>query len=96
MGWARAGVSYRLRPTVAEEFRQLMDYHTGGAGLYKRFRAAGAAREPWRKVLRAWSGLVLRPYLLVAGRSERRAWLRQLAVRLGRLRGSLRHRVVFL
>jgi GT2 family glycosyltransferase len=88
---------YRLRPSLQAVFRQGLGYGEGHVLAYKkhRSRGLGSAPHPWRRGLRGWLGLVRR--LPGVGSKLGRARLCWHAgLRLGLLKGSLKHRVVLL
>lgn len=89
-----AVVHYRHRPGLRLLARQFFRYGMADAQLYRDFRSAGLTRDRPHEVWRAWR-LIAVNALRSRDRARRGACLRQLAQRLGRLRGSLRQRVVF-
>jgi GT2 family glycosyltransferase len=94
---ADAVTHYRLRPSLRAVFRQGLGYGEGHVLAYKKHRSRGLGRapHPWRRGLRGWLGLASQ--LPRAGSKLGRARLLWHAgLRLGLLKGSLKHRVVFL
>ncbi len=88
-----AVVAKRGRATGVALARQSIAYGQSDVVLYTRFRAAGMPRRSWQTV-RSWGWLVAR--LPTTVRPEGRAeWLRVLFIRLGRLVGCVRYRVLF-
>lgn len=87
---------YRHRRTAEALWRQLIAYGRGEALLLRRFRTHGA--KPYRSgtVLRRYFYIVTRLPYLALGRSSRGSWVTVAAPAWGRLRGSLRHRVLCL
>jgi GT2 family glycosyltransferase len=88
---------YRVRSSLRAVFRQGLNYGQGHVLVYKKHRRRGLGRapHPWRRGARGWAGLVRR--LALVGRKVGRARLCWHAgLRLGLLKGSLEHRVVFL
>ncbi len=86
-------VHIRYRHTLGGIFRQAAGYAEYNVLLYKRYRARGMPELSWKSALPEWL-YVLR---LVPGLRSRRdvaRWLWQLGWRIGRLRGSLKHRVL--
>jgi GT2 family glycosyltransferase len=87
---------YRLRHSFRDLFRQGVSYGEGHALAYKKHRALGArAHRPLLRGLRAWAGLVKR-LALVRNRAGLGTLVWHAGLRLGLLRGSVRHRVLFL
>lgn len=90
-----AVVRKRHRRRLGELARQWWNYGVSDAQLYRRFREVGMPRRGPAKVLSEWTWLVLHlPNLLRYQR--RRYWISQAARRAGRIRGSIRYRVIFL
>jgi glycosyltransferase involved in cell wall biosynthesis len=88
-------VRYRLRTGVPAMLRQSYAYGRGDALLYARHRGEGMPRPDIGDSARVWGRVLVRtpPALLSSSRRTRRA--REAAYRLGRLRGSLAHHVLF-
>ena len=88
---------YRLRHSLRDLFRQGLAYGEGHALAYKKHRGLGlpAARRPWRRGARAWAGLGKR-LLLVRSKTQLALFVWHAGLRLGLVRGSVKHRVVFL
>jgi glycosyltransferase involved in cell wall biosynthesis len=86
---------YRYRDTLPGLYRQSRDWAVSAPLLYREFRAAGMPRRPLGRALALWAEL---PRWLVRARSK--ADLARLVVELGscmgRLKGSVRYRVVYL
>ena len=91
-----AVVRYRYRGGLRPLARQFYRYGMADAQLYRRFRSEGLCREPARAIGQAWWWLVLHLPDLVRSPAGRGRWVRRAAYRGGRVRGSLRQRVVFL
>lgn len=93
-----AVVHYRLRPGMRSLYRQQVTWSSGRALLFKEFGASGLmTRRSPAAALKAWAWLVVH---LPDARSDdptaRGRWVRGLADAVGRVRGSIRHRVLFL
>ncbi len=88
-------VQYRFRTDLGGQFAQARGYGIGQANLYRRYRDAGMPRPEWRQVARRWRG-ILWQLIHARSRQELAAALFLVGVYLGRLEGSLRHRVVYL
>jgi GT2 family glycosyltransferase len=96
LGYAPAAVvHYRFRGTVRGMARQAHAYGRAQPQLYRRYRAAGMSwsitggLEPWGHLARSAPRVALR-------RSSGRQVVREAALRLGRARGSIEHRVLYL
>jgi GT2 family glycosyltransferase len=94
---ASATTHYRLRHSLRELFRQGLAYGEGHALAYKKHRRLGLPRQRriWRRGVRSWAGLVKR-LLLARNRASFGLFVWHAGLRLGLVRGSLKHRVVFL
>jgi glycosyltransferase involved in cell wall biosynthesis len=90
-----AVIHYRYRPTLRAMFTQARRYGGAQALLYRRYRDAGMPGRSFRDAGAAWRGLAV---MLVYTRSkpELARCVFLLGVYVGRLVGSLRHRVVYL
>jgi glycosyltransferase involved in cell wall biosynthesis len=88
---------YRFRHSLGEIFHQGLSYGEGHAVAYKKHRSRGLprARRPLLRGLRSWAGLVKR-LLLVRRRAQLALFVWHAGLRLGLVRGSIKHRVVFL
>jgi glycosyltransferase involved in cell wall biosynthesis len=75
--------------------RQWYLYGESDAQLFRHFRDRGMPRSSVVAALREWAWLLSRLYYLASSASRRRRWLTLVARRMGRLTGSLRHRVWF-
>lgn len=88
---------YRMRSDLPGLWRQAYNYGVGNVLVYRKHRALGLAPapHPWRVGVRAWLGLGRR--LLLAWSKPRFAlFVWHLGLRMGMLRASVQHRVVFL
>lgn len=88
---------YRLRSSLRAVFRQALNYGQGHVLVYKKHRRHGLERapHPWRRGARGWLGL-LRRLPRVRRKVDRARLCWHAGLRLGLLKGSLKHRVVFL
>lgn len=91
-----AVVQQRFRPTIGAMARQHFRYGRSGAQLQRAFRDAGLARPDNRRALRQWRRLAVTAPDLWRSREARGRWVREVAVRLGRLEGSVRSRTLCL
>jgi GT2 family glycosyltransferase len=97
MGYAAgAAVHYRLPDSVRGLARQAFAYGRSHPRLYRDFTRFGMPRSAPRGVLRQWAWLASHPLSIARGRGARGLWLSRLALRLGRLAGSIQNRVVYL
>jgi glycosyltransferase involved in cell wall biosynthesis len=88
-----AVVSKRDHPGFARSFRHGSTYGLSGPALYRRHRSAGA-RPDLRGAAKSWLWLVAHvPSLVRADRRDQ--WAHAAGMRTGRLRGSMRERVLF-
>jgi GT2 family glycosyltransferase len=90
-----AVVSVRMRTTARGQYRQMRDYAEGQVGLVKRFRSRGMPAAPRLRGLASWVLVPLR-LLAVRDRVSFVRWLTLLGWRVGRLRGSVRYRLLAL
>jgi GT2 family glycosyltransferase len=90
-----AVLHYRYRPTVGAMVRQAVVYGTAQPLLYRRFRDDGMPGRALPDAARAWWGLA-RIALHVRSRAELAPVAYLLGVYLGRVRGSVRHRTIYL
>jgi len=87
-----AVVHIRFRPSPMSSFRQSYGYGRYNVMLYKRYRPRGMPRLSVREGLVSLATLVLQVPRLFDPR-RRGAYLRTVGFRLGRVRGSIEHRV---
>lgn len=88
---------YRMRGDLRGLWRQAYNYGVGNVLVYRKHRGLGLAPapHPWRVGLGAWLGLGRR--LLLAWSKARFAlFVWHLGLRMGMLRASVEHRIVFL
>jgi glycosyltransferase involved in cell wall biosynthesis len=84
----------RFRSTLRDLFRQGFSESSCAPLLYKRYRAAGMQRRTVEQVLRSWARLLVK-LTKARSRTDIASLVVQLGRELGRLNGSLRHRVFF-
>jgi GT2 family glycosyltransferase len=89
-----AVLHYRLRATLPAIFRQALGYGLAMPILYRRFAAQGMPRPSRADALRAWQVALRRMASRDRARRAEGVYLAGLA--LGRLAGSIRHRVRYL
>ena len=85
----------RYRHSLKGIYRQASGYAEYNVRLYKRYRALGMPPVDWRSSLPIWRYL-LKQAFRIRSKSEWASWLWQMGYRVGRLQGSLRHRVLAL
>ena len=91
-----AVVHYRFRASKEALLRQYVRDGTGSAHLYAIHRSAGMPRRQARDALRTWFWLARHAPWVLAGTAEKQGQvLRVLGKNWGRVRGSVRHGVVF-
>jgi glycosyltransferase involved in cell wall biosynthesis len=88
-----AVVSKRDHPGFARSFRHGSTYGLSGPALYRRHRSDGA-RPDLRGAAKSWLWLVSHVPSLVLP-NQRDQWAHAAGMRTGRLRGSIRERVLF-
>lgn len=88
-------IRYRYRDDLRSLWRQYLEYGSMQPLLYKRFRSAGLPRASVAAALYAYLQLVTRIHRLLRV-TTRGLWIRAAAVRWGRVRGSIRERVLYL
>jgi len=93
----RATVYYRDRPTLRGIYLRELAYGRADAQLYRKFRAHGMPkpRRFRRRPTVRWAHQVATTYRLLTP-AGRRIWIAHLGKNVGRLSGSLKHRVVYL
>lgn len=84
----------RLRSTLSGLFRQGLAGSSYAPLLYKRYRHFGMQRRTVEGVLRSWARLGV-GFLKARTKADVASLMVELGRQLGRLRGSLRHRVFF-
>jgi glycosyltransferase involved in cell wall biosynthesis len=89
----RAVMHCRHRDSQLAGARQVVDYARAEVQLYKQYRAAGARRRRASEIVRSYAYLVTRLPFLVMSRRRRNMWLVGAANNLGRIWGSIEHRV---
>jgi GT2 family glycosyltransferase len=97
IGFAPDAVThYRLRTSLRALFRQGVGYGVGHVLAYSKHRRLGlaAAPHPWRRGVRGWLGLVRRLPSAV-GKVGRGRLVWHAGLKVGLLKASLEHRVVF-
>jgi glycosyltransferase involved in cell wall biosynthesis len=92
----RAVIQRRFRDRPAAVARQHFRSAMSEPYLHRRFRGHGMARSDLRRALLSWCRLGLTAVRLVTSREGRGSWLRDAAVRSGRICGSVRYRNLYL
>ena len=88
-------MAYRYRPGVRAFARQSYGYGVMAPRLFREFRHHGMPRSDLRTALGAWKWLLLHLPDVSRSRIQRGVWVRIVTTRIGRLVGSVRHRVFF-
>jgi glycosyltransferase involved in cell wall biosynthesis len=91
----RAVMRYRYKRDVSVLARQAYGAGFGETRLYRDFRENGIRRPSIRRRLREWRLLLRRCADLFKSPVLRGVWVRWASYWFGRLRGSIRHRVLF-
>jgi glycosyltransferase involved in cell wall biosynthesis len=91
-----AVIHIRLRSSLADFARQVWRDAQSAPQLYARFRAHGMRRSSVLVAIRTWGSLVFRLPWAIGSRRWRAIWVRRAAHVLGRLRGSIRCRTLYL
>jgi glycosyltransferase involved in cell wall biosynthesis len=91
-----AVVHYRLRSNIVDMARQYYTYGMTHTMLYRDFAAAGMPRLALAELRREWGWLVRHVPDLYRSRAQRAVWVTRLAMRTGRISGSIHNRVVYL
>ena len=89
-------VHYRHRTTIRAVFLQSYQWGRGHAHLYSQFRVHGMPRSDVGSALIAWGRLIVMALPSARSYRSRGIWARRAGYRLGRLAGSVKHRVVYL
>lgn len=90
-----AVVHVRHRNTLGGLYRQARGYAEYNVLLYKRYRPLGMPRLSWKASVKAWVRL-LRHLPQIRSKASLARWVWQFAWRMGRLQGSIQHRVLAL
>jgi glycosyltransferase involved in cell wall biosynthesis len=90
-----AVVAYRLREGLRELWRQRVTWGYSDVATYVRFRDRGMPRSSTGEAARAYVALIRRLRILRFPNGRWR-WVRDAAQRWGRVRGSIRYRVMYL
>ncbi|MCB0168538.1 MAG: glycosyltransferase [Anaerolineae bacterium] len=88
-------VHYRLRNSIGGILQQARQWGEYNVVLYKKYRPLGMPALTWRHGLNAWYTL-LRQLIRLRYRGQIVRWLWQLNWRIGRIWGSIKHRVIAL
>jgi GT2 family glycosyltransferase len=90
-----AVVGYRYRETMRGVFAQARGYGAAVPPLYRRYRAQGMPRRRWHTALRFHAGALVR-LAQARSRSDLAACAQMLGFRIGLVKGSIEHRVLYL
>jgi GT2 family glycosyltransferase len=92
---ADAVLHYRYRHTLRELFRQASAYSEGNVKIYKEYRHQGMPELQLRQGLYHWKRLI-KSSIRVRDKGDLAGWVWGLGWRVGRVKGSLKNRVVAL
>lgn len=90
----QAIVDYRLRQDVRSTVRQQCGYGQAEVTFYAKHRP-DLRRQPLRDAAVAYVALLRGIHSLIRGEPERGRWMALVAMRAGRLRGSIRNRAIY-
>jgi glycosyltransferase involved in cell wall biosynthesis len=90
-----AVVHYRYRHTLRDLFRQAIAYSEGNVEIYKEYRPRGMPETHLRQGLHRWN-ILIQSSLEVRDQSDLARWLWEFGWRVGRVKGSLKYKVVAL
>jgi glycosyltransferase involved in cell wall biosynthesis len=93
---AEAIVHYRLRTGLRSMMRQYYDYGRSHVCLFRDFSAHGMPPSPPAPALREWGRLAAGSASFLGSPEQRVAWAMQVAMRAGRIVGSIRTRTLYL
>jgi len=85
----------RYRSSFSSIYRQARNYAEYNVLLYKRYRRRGMPALAWRSSMDGWLALVRRAPR-IRDKATLGAWIWKLGWRMGRLHGSIKHRVLAL
>jgi GT2 family glycosyltransferase len=88
-----AVVHYRFRHTLAELFRQAQEYSEENVKIYKEYRHRGMPELTLKQALPLWKKLI-KTSVGIRDRGDLAFWLWQFGWRLGRVKGSVKHRIL--
>jgi glycosyltransferase involved in cell wall biosynthesis len=89
-----AVLHYRQRSGLRGMYRQHRNYGAGQALLYRKYRRHGMRRRSFHVVLADWR-MILLGALRARSPEERARWTRRTGRAIGRLRGSIKYRVLY-
>jgi glycosyltransferase involved in cell wall biosynthesis len=90
-----AVVHYRFRNVIADLYHQALLQGEYNVLLYKKYRPLGMPKLSLKAGVKAWVGL-LKNFSDVFSKEDRAKWVRAFAWNMGRLKGSIKHRVLAL
>jgi len=97
LGFAEDAVmQYRFRSDVSELWRQFVGYGQVQPHLYRKYRELGMPRSSSKSAIKTWIWGLLRVGDLWGEPGRKGAWVRKMAYRWGRLKGSIQARVLYL
>jgi glycosyltransferase involved in cell wall biosynthesis len=90
-----AVVHYRLRSDLRSIVRQAYNYGRSHTMLFRTFRAAGMPPSTFGQVSREWWWIAAHSPALLGSKRDRAVWLKRVALRWGRIVGSLSNRTFY-
>jgi len=90
-----AVVHYRLRSDLRSTVRQMTAYGISAALLYRKFHRYGAQRTPGVIIVKLWARTLQHAPRMLLRPDTRGCWIREVAYLIGRLRGGVRHHVLY-
>lgn len=90
-----AVVRRRYRNTMWGLYRQTCGYGLGQAALFRKYRTAGMPGRSFRQSLAGWYW-ILRATTILRTKPGAGLWVHMLGYQVGRLKGSLRYRALYL
>lgn len=91
-----AVVHYRLRKDGRAFWSQMVGYGAGDAHLYQRYRAHGMHRRGPAAIARSLAWFAWKAPRTLVDPLTRAVWIRQLGLQVGRIKGSIRYRTLYL
>lgn len=91
-----ARMAYRLRGTKGDQWRQTLGYARARVRLFADFRQSGMPRSSVSGAVKAWLWLLVHVPRALRDTDHGERWRRVCAQRVGRIQGSIQHRVLYL
>jgi glycosyltransferase involved in cell wall biosynthesis len=91
-----AVMHHRSRSTLRSHARQFLRWGDAHCGNYRQFRDSGIPRGPQWRAIGGMARCLLQGPVALTNRHRRGMWIGEFMYKVGRVRGSIRHRVLFL